>query len=332
MIEVGLAVEEDFCVTPFETEMLDALANLRRRGFEVGVDQDVPGGRGDEVSGEVLAADVVKVIGDLEWRERRGPLGVFFGAGGEDEEEGEEWEEAAHGFGKSHYWLSVSDASLAPVFAKYSLGYFGTGVSNDDVTFPAQPAESARTVFIVMKTLNESVESDERITTSATELMSARPPVHRLARRSFLRRLGLGAVLMGPGAAILGSARNSYAQVMDGGRLTPGDRAILRFLAAAELIEADLWQQYTELAEGNEPYEEALDVIDEDMPQYISDNNDDEISHADFLNAFLQQMDARPVNLDAYRTLPSSQATGAKQIGRLTNLMNLTVDTSWWIR
>ena len=189
----------------------------------------------------------------------------------------------------------------------------------------------ARTVFIRMKTLNDSVENNERITTSTTELTSVRPPVHRLARRSFLRRIGLGAVLMGPGAAFLGGARNSLAQMMDGG-FSQGDIAILRFLAAAELIEADLWQQYTELAEGNEAYEEALDVIDDDMPQYISDNTDDEISHAAFLNAFLMEMGARPVNLDAYRTLPSSHATGAKQIGRLTNLQNLTVDTSWWLR
>ena len=95
-----------------------------------------------------------------------------------------------------------------------------------------------------MKTLNDSVESNGLATTSATELMSGRPSVHRLARRSFLRRLGLGAVLMGPGAAFLGSARNSFAQVPIGGGLSQGDIAILRFLAAAELIEADLWQQY----------------------------------------------------------------------------------------
>ena len=68
------------------------------------------------------------------------------------------------------------------------------------------------------------------------------------------------------------------------------------------------------------------------MPVYISDNTDDEISHAAFLNAFLVENGARPVNFDAYRTLPSSHATGAKQIGRLTNLQNLTVDTSWWLR
>src|SRR3984893_16964002 len=41
---------------------------------------------------------------------------------------------------------------------------------------------------------------------------------------------------------------------------------------------------------------------------------------------------AEPVDLDAFRTLPGSQATGAQQVGRLTNLMKLTVDTSWWTR
>jgi hypothetical protein len=39
-----------------------------------------------------------------------------------------------------------------------------------------------------------------------------------------------------------------------------------------------------------------------------------------------------PANLDQFRTLPSRKATGAQQIGRLTNLMQLTLDTSWWTR
>jgi len=138
-----------------------------------------------------------------------------------------------------------------------------------------------------------------------------------------------------PGAGLLGTAREALAQAgSDPGPsvVTQGDIAILRFLAAAELLEQDLWQQYTELADGNPAYGEALAVLDEDMNQYIEDNTDDELSHADFLNAFLISVGAQPVNLDAFRTLPSSQATGAQQIGRLTNLMNLTVDTSWWIR
>jgi len=121
----------------------------------------------------------------------------------------------------------------------------------------------------------------------------------------------------------------------NGGRLPKGDVAILRFLAAAELIESDFWQQYNELGGvngGNAAYKLALQNLDSDMPQYISDNTDDEMSHAAFLNAYLMSKGEQPVNLDAFRTLPSSKATGAKQIGRLTNLMSLNVDTSWYTR
>jgi hypothetical protein len=122
----------------------------------------------------------------------------------------------------------------------------------------------------------------------------------------------------------------------DGDRkITRGDVAILRFLAAAEIIETDLWQQYAELAGEDAPesgYRSAIEVLDEDMPQYISDNTDDEISHAAFINAFLQSKGAQPVDLDQFRTLQGSMATGAQQVGRLTNLFQLTVDTSWWTR
>jgi hypothetical protein len=68
------------------------------------------------------------------------------------------------------------------------------------------------------------------------------------------------------------------------------------------------------------------------MSQYISDNTDDEISHETFLNAYLVSKGAQPVSLDQFRVLPSSQASGAQPIGRLTNLTRLTVDTSWWTR
>ena len=122
---------------------------------------------------------------------------------------------------------------------------------------------------------------------------------------------------------------------MGGTRDHEGDIAILRFLAAVELIETDLWQQYNELGGvngGNPSYMAALSNLDSDMPQYIADNTDDEESHAAFLNAYLQSKGAQPVNLDAFRTLPSSKASGAKQIGRLTNLQALNVDTSWYVR
>ena len=145
------------------------------------------------------------------------------------------------------------------------------------------------------------------------------------------------------GAGLL--AKTLTAQVSDAnsrGGLTRGDADILRFLAAAELIEADLWLQYNELGgiqdpevpggTGSPAYTAALQVLDGDMNQYIHDNTDDEISHFTFINAYLASKGAEPVNLDQFRTLPSSQATGAQQIGRLTNLMQLTVDTSFWTR
>jgi len=158
-----------------------------------------------------------------------------------------------------------------------------------------------------------------------------------LSRRSFLgKSLAVGAGTIGAG--LLANAPTARAS----GGLTRGDADILRFLAAAELIEADLWQQYNELGgiqdaevpggTGNPAYTAALQVLDGDMNQYIHDNTDDEITHAAFLNAYLASKGAEPVNLDQFRTLPSSQATGAQQIGRLTNLMQLTVDTSWWTR
>ena len=127
-----------------------------------------------------------------------------------------------------------------------------------------------------------------------------------------------------------------------GRRLTAGDEAILRFLAAAEILETDFWQQYNELGgvqdkevpggTGNSAYTAALAVLDSDMAQYIHDNTDDEFTHFTFLNAYLKARGGRPVNLDPFRTLPSSTATGAQQIKRLTNLMALTVDTTWWTR
>lgn len=160
------------------------------------------------------------------------------------------------------------------------------------------------------------------------------PEPHLLARRSFIRSLGVGAALLSPVAGVLTGARRAAAQTTTSSLGNPdsGDIAILRFVAAAEILETDLWVQYTELATGNPAYAAALAVLDEDMAQYIIDNTDDERSHAAFLNAYLSATGGTPVNLDRFRTLPSSQATGARQIRRLTNLMDLTVDTSWWIR
>jgi hypothetical protein len=150
-------------------------------------------------------------------------------------------------------------------------------------------------------------------------------------RRSFLKGVGLAGVAALPGSALLASA----ASAKTSRAITKGDVAILRFLAAAELIEADLWQQYDELGGvngGNPAYQAALSNIDSDNPTYIHLNNNDEQSHQAFLNAYLESKGAAPVNLDKFRTLPSSKATGAQQIGRLTSLTSLNVDTSWYTR
>src|SRR5258708_2333189 len=165
---------------------------------------------------------------------------------------------------------------------------------------------------------------------------------NRSNRRAFLKNgiVAAGAATVGTG--LLGNTLSAFGQGGASGP-TQGDIAILRLLAAAETIETDLWVQYSELggtqdAEvagvngGNPLYAAALQLLDGDMPQYIHDNTDDEISHATFLNAYLASKNAPTVNFDQFRTLPSSTATGARQIGRLTNLMQLTVDTTWWTR
>src|SRR4051795_2648444 len=161
---------------------------------------------------------------------------------------------------------------------------------------------------------------------------------HRTSRRTFLAKgAAVGALTLGGGRLLIDTPA-----ALAGDALPAGDVAILKFLAAAELLEADLWKQYNELGgvqdgevargSGNRAYTKALAVIDKDMHQYIHDNADDEQSHANFINSYLQARGEQPINLDPFRTLPSSKATGAAQIGRLTNLMELTVDTSYWTR
>jgi hypothetical protein len=166
-----------------------------------------------------------------------------------------------------------------------------------------------------------------------------------LARRSFLKGLGIvGATLLPAGALLL---TESKAQGISGtANLTKGDADLLRFAAWAEIVESDLWTQYNELGgatkpndgppnTGNPPYKLALENLDGDMPQYITDNNDDELSHAAFLNAYLKAHGAQPVNLDPFRTLPGSTATGVDRTKinkRLTNLLSLNVDLSWYTR
>src|SRR5271154_1328813 len=173
-----------------------------------------------------------------------------------------------------------------------------------------------------------------RETPTGTEANVLAPDEESTGGVSRLSFLATGAAA-GVGATLLGPLGKTAAALAQGDGLTRGDAAILRFLAAAELIEADLWQQYDEIGGvngGNPAYQAALENIDSDMPTYIHLNNEDEQSHAAFLNAYLESKGAEPVNLDAFRTLPSSKASGAKQVGRLTSLTSLDVDTSWYTR
>jgi hypothetical protein len=165
-------------------------------------------------------------------------------------------------------------------------------------------------------------------------------------RRSFIKKGAMAAGAATVGAGLLSHGLSALAQESTPTTsLNQGDIAILQFLAAAELIESDLWQQYAELGGiGNNPpievdpnqslnnYQIALSNLDGDAPQYISSNTLDEVSHATFLNAYLESKGADPVNLDKFRTLQGSKAGPAANVGRLTNLMQLNVDTSWYVR
>ena len=174
------------------------------------------------------------------------------------------------------------------------------------------------------------------------------PRKSAVSRRFFLgKSLAVGAGTVGAG--LLAKASLALPRPTPTPRpipgLTAGDAALLRFAAAAEILEADFWIQYNELGgvqddevpggSGNEAYTDALEVIEDEMQDYIHDNTDDEITHHTFLNAYLVSHRAVPANLDQFRTLMGSTAKGVNPdlIGhRLTNLTQLTVDTSWWTR
>ena len=165
---------------------------------------------------------------------------------------------------------------------------------------------------------------------------------HATSRRAFLKN-GLTTATLATSAGLLSNPSLAHADFPEfGGRLTRGDAALLRFAAAAEILETDFWVQYNELAgiqdneepdgSGNPLYTAALAVLDEDMDQYIHDNTDDEFTHQNFLNAYLDSKGAEPISLEKFRTLPGSTATGSSGKLRLTNLTRLTLDTSWWTR
>ena len=161
----------------------------------------------------------------------------------------------------------------------------------------------------------------------ATQSDKAKPPSDGVAavspwrgttsRRSFLAGASAGAL----GLSLLADVSTASAKPR---KLSKGDEALLRFPAALETLEADLWQQYNELGgvqdsevpggTGSPEYTAALSVLDSDMAQYVHDNTDDEITHFVFLNAYLESRGGEPVDLEPFRTLPSSTAKGAQQI------------------
>ena len=197
---------------------------------------------------------------------------------------------------------------------------------------------------------------NETESNTIAEVSNRSPSPGLYDRRSFLRSVGVGAMALTPTAALLSGARKASA-MSSRGNLTEGDAAILRFLAAAEILESDLWEQYWELggvpfgehvdiprgesrpvfSGGNAAYIAALEILDGDMPQYITDNTDDEFSHQAFIRAFLASRGASTADIDllagpTFRTLPGSTATGSSGKLRLTNLTQLTIDTSFWGR
>jgi hypothetical protein len=224
------------------------------------------------------------------------------------------------------------------------------------------PKTLPRSGNVIPEELERRIMSDKKLPSavltetpqpSATDEVNPQPS-YKIRRRSFLKGLGATGAAATLGTGIMAKGIPLFAEE-GSGSLTKGDAAILRFLAAAEIIESDIWLQYQELGGtqddevsrlasklipgypaqptgGNPVYMQDLIPLDADMSQYIHDNTEDELTHEVFINAYLKSKGADTVNLDRFRTLPSSKATGANQFGRLTNLMQLTVDTTWWTR
>src|SRR5690242_14969361 len=109
----------------------------------------------------------------------------------------------------------------------------------------------------------EKVENQDR--TSGVKHSSPRV----LGRRAFFGRMATGAALLVPGAAFLSAKPSHPPGPM---RISKGDAALLRFAAAAEILETDFWVQYNELAgiqdseepdgTGNQPYHDAVAQLD----------------------------------------------------------------------
>src|SRR5207247_4204543 len=167
-----------------------------------------------------------------------------------------------------------------------------------------------------MKKEDPSSSTSSQLILESGDPKNQRRRFKRLRRRSFLKGIGVaGAASVGAG--LLAQTSSAFAQEgpeEHSGRLTKGDAALLRFAAAAEILETDFWVQYNELAgiqddevpggSGNPEYSEKFEAIDDDFPQYTHDNTDDEFTHQNFLNAYLVSKGADPVDLVRFRSLP----------------------------
>lgn len=101
-----------------------------------------------------------------------------------------------------------------------------------------------------------------------------------ISRRSFVKNGLATAGIASAGAGLLFNSPSALARDAReerSGSLTRGDAALLRFAAAAEILETDFWVQYNELGgiqdsevpggSGNPAYTAALEVLDSDMAQ-----------------------------------------------------------------
>src|SRR5258708_9627615 len=114
--------------------------------------------------------------------------------------------------------------------------------------------------------------------------MSSSSTVSTRSRRSFFKMTATGAAMAIPGFALMNGTEIAFAESRPS--LNDSDVAVLQFLAAAELVESDLWGQYCELATNNPGYRNALQTIDESLPAYIPAALEDERNPLTCINTF----------------------------------------------
>lgn len=158
------------------------------------------------------------------------------------------------------------------------------------------------------------------------------PEAAGVDRRAFIRRLGLAGAALPVGATLLSGGAPAVARAQTAPGFNAGDVAILRFLTLAEFIGGDLYTQFSDLGNNNARYRAALQAIDPNLPFYLAQSQRDELSHAAWLNAFLASRGLPTVDVDPFRILPPTKASGQQQTPRITNLTALNVDTSYYLR